>query len=282
MVSLRRFTSLCITFSFIIMTYTGIMLFIVPQGKIAYWTNWKIFGLTKTQYGNLHVTFMVLFLVGMALHLYLNYKPLIVYLKNKRREFSLLTKEFILAFGFTLVFLLGTLYEVAPFKTFLDFETDIKASWEEDGGVPPYGHAELSSLKSLCKKSDIDLEKAIATLQEKGFKNIDADARLIDIANANGVAPNIIFNTIDIEENEVGYEEENTSETSSSSVIMPKEGSGLGQMSLEKVSQMYKIDLQKALDILKEKGLSADKDTKMKPLADELGIRPFDLFDIIK
>jgi hypothetical protein len=262
------------------MTYTGIMLFIVPQGRIAYWINWKIFGLTKTQYGNLHVTFMVLFLVGMALHLYLNWKPLIAYLKNKKREFSLFTKEFILAFGFTLVFLLGTLYEVAPFKTFLDFESDIKSSWEKNGGVPPYGHAELSSLKSLCKKSDIDLEKALASLNEKGFKNIDPNASLLDIAIANNVAPNVIFNTIDIEENEIGYEEE--SKPSSSEVITPQEGSGLGQMSLEKVSQMYKIDLQKALDILKEKGLSADKDTKMKPLADELEIRPFDLFDIIK
>ena len=61
---------------------------------------------------------MVLFLLGMFLHLYLNWGPLIAYLKNKKREFSLLTKEFILAFSFTIIFILGTLYEVAPFKTF--------------------------------------------------------------------------------------------------------------------------------------------------------------------
>ncbi len=281
MVSLRRFTSLCITFSFLVMTYTGIMLFIVPQGKIAYWTNWHMFGLSKTQYGNLHVTFMVLFLVGMVLHLYLNWNPLMVYLKNKSREFSLFTKEFLLAFGFTLVFLLGTLYEVAPFKTFLDFEADIKASWEEDGGVPPYGHAELSSLKSLCKKSDIDLTKAIASLKAKGFVDINPDSRLIDIANANNVAPNIIFNTIDIEENEVGYEEDVVKEPAISAPPQPKEGSGLGQMSLEKVSTTYGINLEKALEILKEKNIQANKDSKMKALADELGMRPMDLYKIL-
>ncbi len=93
MVALRRFTSLCITFSFLVMTYTGVMLFIVPQGKIAYWTNWELFGLSKTQYGSLHVTFMVLFLVGMVLHLYLNWKPLMQYLKNKKKRVFFIHKR---------------------------------------------------------------------------------------------------------------------------------------------------------------------------------------------
>lgn len=277
MVSLRRFTSLCITFAFLVMSYTGIMLFLVPEGRIAYWTNWEIFGLSKTQYGNLHVSFMVLFLMGMVLHLYLNWELLMTYLKNKKREFSLLTKEFVFALGFTLVFFLGTLYEIAPFKTFLDFQAQIKEYWQEDGGIPPYGHAELSSLKALCKKSDLDLEKSIATLKAKGFIEVEPNKSLKDIAKANNVAPNVLFNTIDIEENEIA---ESTTQTMGKS--LPQEGSGLGQMSLEKVSQTYNISLEKALRILKEKGLNADKNSKIKPLADELGIKPFDLFDIIK
>ena len=203
MLSLRRFTSLLITFAFLVMTYTGIMLFIVPQGKIAYWTNWELFGLSKTQYGNLHVIFMVLFLLGMILHLYLNWSPLVAYLKNKKREFSLLTKEFILAFSFTIIFILGTLYEVAPFKTFLDFEASIKESWVTEKTIPPYGHAELSSLKALCKKSYIDLDKAIITLEKNGIVGVKANKKVGAIAAENGVAPSDIFNIIDIEENEL-------------------------------------------------------------------------------
>jgi len=203
MVALRRFTSLCITFAFLVMSYTGIMLFIVPQGKIAYWTNWELFGLSKEQYGALHVTFMVLFLVGMVLHIYLNWKPLMMYLKNRSREFSLLTKEFVLALGFTLVFLFGTLYEVAPFKTFLDFEDSIKQSWVTDETTPPYGHAEASSLKSLCKKTYIDLDKAIATLEKNGLTGIKGNKQVGVIAKENGFAPHEIYNMIDIEENEL-------------------------------------------------------------------------------
>jgi hypothetical protein len=203
MVSLRRFTSLCITFSFLVMSYTGIMLFIVPQGKIAYWTNWELFGLSKEQYGALHVTFMVLFLVGMVLHIYLNWKPLMMYLKNRKREFSLLTKEFVLALGFTLVFAFGTLYEVAPFKSFLDFEESVKESWVTDKTTPPYGHAEASSLKSLCKKTYIDLDKALATLEKNGIVGAKANKQFGEIAKENGLAPHEIYNMIDIEENEL-------------------------------------------------------------------------------
>lgn len=53
--SLRRFTSLTLTFTFLVMSYTGIILFIAPKGRVANWTNWELLGLDKTQYTNLHV-----------------------------------------------------------------------------------------------------------------------------------------------------------------------------------------------------------------------------------
>jgi len=61
----------------------------------------------------------------------------------------------------------------------------------------------------------------------------------------------------------------------------PQMGSGLGQMSLEEVAKNYAIDLEKALDNLEKKGIKADKNSKMKPIAEELNTTPFDLFDIL-
>lgn len=284
MFSLRKFTSLCITFSFIIMSYTGIMLFIVPQGKYAYWMHWELLGLTKTQYGNLHVTFMVLFVVGMLLHIYLNWACLVAYLKNKKKEFTLLTKEFMLAFGFTLVFLLGTLYETPPFKTFLQFNDTVKQSWVTQESTPPYGHAELSSLKSLTKKTFLDLEKSMQTLKDKGFTGIEENAQMEQIAIENGTTPAKVYALIDIEENEVDYQKEDkaTQKKTSSSSSLPQMGGGLGQMSLEEVSKRYGINLEEALKKLGAKGVQANKDSRMKPLAEELNTTPFDLFDLIK
>lgn len=282
MVSLRRFTSLCITFSFLIMTYTGIMLFIVPQGKYAYWMHWKLWGLSKTQYGNLHVTFMVLFLLGMILHLYLNWKPLVMYLKNKQKEFTLLTKEFIFAFGFTLIFFIGTLAEVVPFSSFLSFNDDVKQSWVTDENTPPYGHAELSSLKSLTKKTFIDLDKAIQTLKENDFKGVEPTVQLEKLAILNNTTPSAIYALIDIEENEVGYEDEKEKSTAKTTkVIQPQPGSGLGQMSLAEISKRFNVDLDKAIDHLRAKNIQADENSRLKPLAEKLNTNPMDLFDII-
>lgn len=279
--NLRRFTSLVITFAFIIMTYTGIMLFITPKGRIASWVNWEILGLSKDQYGALHVTFMVLFLVGMVLHLWLNWKPLMSYLKNKQREFTLLTKEFGLALGFTLVFLVGTITQIAPFQTFLDFEESIKVSWETGDNEPPYGHAELSSLKTFSKRIGQNVDKAIALLEAQGIKGAAPEAKLQEIADFNGIAPHDIYVIIDPDNAE--YEEAKPTKVATikaSSITMPEEGSGLGKMTLEEVSEKYGVDVNKAIATLKAKGITATKSSRMRQTANELGTTPYDLFEM--
>lgn len=207
------------------MTYTGIMLFITPKGKIAKSTNWEIFGLTKTQYSSLHATFMVLFLLGMVLHIYLNWKPLMMYLKNKNRKFSLLTKEFLLAFGFTLVFLLGTLYDIAPFKTFLDFQKNIKISWEKNSTNHLYRDTELSSLQSL----------------DKGLENNEANTK-----------------------------------------IKEGKGNGLGKMSLEEICYKYNIKIDSALSIINKNSQIANKNSKIKQIAETLEMSPTELLNTLK
>lgn len=156
--SFRKMISLSITFSFLIMSYTGIILFIAPKGRVANWTNWKLLGLDKTEYTNLHVTFMVLFLMGIIFHIYLNWSSLMYYLKNKTKQFSLFTKEFIFAFCINLLFVVGTLYYWAPFEQFLDFKDDIKASWEKKVDKTPTQLFETMDLKkkNLIKQKIVE------------------------------------------------------------------------------------------------------------------------------
>lgn len=191
--SLRRLTSLTITFSFLVMSYTGIILFIAPKGRVANWTNWKLLGLDKLQYTNLHVTFMVLFLVGMIFHIYLNWCPLMCYLKNKTRQFSLLTKEFILALSVNVLFVLGTLYYWAPFEQFLDFEDDIKASWEKKVDKAPYGHAELSTIEEFAQRTGKDAMMIVEQLKAKNLNGVILDTTIEKVAKENGKSPADLF-----------------------------------------------------------------------------------------
>jgi hypothetical protein len=46
--------------SFLIMTYTGIMLFLCPHGRVAYWSDWHFFGLSKNQYGGFEGSIIII------------------------------------------------------------------------------------------------------------------------------------------------------------------------------------------------------------------------------
>lgn len=71
---------------------TSIILYIVPQGRVAYWSNWQLWGLSKTQWGNIHVNIGILFLIAISFHIYYNWKPILFYLKNPARQLKILQK----------------------------------------------------------------------------------------------------------------------------------------------------------------------------------------------
>ncbi len=196
MIKLRKFISLCIALSFLVMTYTGLILFIAPQWDVAYWMNWRFLGLSKLDYVYLHSTFMVLFIVSISTHLYLNWKPFKMYLKNQKKQFSIFTKEFILALGVTIVFIVGTLYEVPPFKTFLNFGYGVEQSWKTAKTTPPYSYAENSSLSLFCKKTFINPDKAMDILKKNGLKGISLNKSLSQIAIENSLSPATVYNMI--------------------------------------------------------------------------------------
>jgi len=195
MTSFRKITSLTLGLSFLTMSYTGLMLYIVPKGKIAYWADWHMLGLTKSEYGNIHTTSMIIFLSFAIIHIYYNWKPLVSYLKDTTKKISFTKKEFLIALSINIFFIVGTLYPIQPMKGILDVGQDIKEYWVEIHGNPPYGHAEESSLRKFTRKMGIDLEEAKEALDEKGIKYNSSDT-LKDISRNNGLTPQEIYEII--------------------------------------------------------------------------------------
>ena len=191
--NLKKITSLVMLLSMILMTYTGIILFIAPQGKIAYWSNWEILALTKTQYGELHSTFMVLFIIATLLHIYYNFRLIVNYLSNKAKEVVVFTKEMVVATLLTVVFIVGTLYEVVPFSSFLSLGDSAKEYWEQRYGKPPYSRAENSQLKTFIKKTGLNEKDALEQLKKNEIVYNSLDDKLIDIAKKNHLSPNRVY-----------------------------------------------------------------------------------------
>ena len=75
--SLRKITSLTAALAFCVVVVTSVILYIVPQGRVAYWADWRLWGLTKEQWGDVHITVGLLFLLALVLHLFYNWKPLL-------------------------------------------------------------------------------------------------------------------------------------------------------------------------------------------------------------
>jgi len=191
----RKITSLIMTFSFIAMTLTGISLFLAPPGRVANWGEWSLFGLSKEQHGDVHVTFMVLFIIFGILHIYFNFRPLINYLKNSSKELVVLTKEFIVSILISALFLAGAIYGFFPFSNFLELRSDIQEYWEESIERSPYSHAELSPLDQLCKKTGLQITKALSTLEENGIK-ADPKSTLKDLAKEYKTSPAKLYELI--------------------------------------------------------------------------------------
>ena len=275
---MKKITSLTLGFSFLVMAYTGTMLFLCPKGKIAYWSDWTLLGLTKEQYGNLHMTSMFVFLIFGILHIYYNWHPIVSYLKDKTHKISFTKKEFLIAFGINAVFVLGALFAVPPVQTIVDINSDIQQYWESRYGSPPYGHAEESKLKVFVRKIGVDLEGAKKALVLKGI-DFDENESLKDIAKKNNISPNDIYQAIKTSKKTSKQKVSYTQKSNSAANIPPM----LGRKTLQELADMGAIRLSKSIKLLKQKGLTdASADSKMKNLADELGLRPIEVFEMLE
>jgi len=265
-ITMKKLISLTLAFSFLVMSITGIMLYIVPKGKVAYWANWQMFGLTKTQYGDIHITSMILFLVVTIWHIYYNWKPLISYIKDSTKKITLFKKELLIALGLNILFVAGTLSGIQPFQSVLDLNENIKSYWEREYGSPPYGHAEESSLQSFSKRIGVDAQKAMELLKESNIKVDSQKQTLLDISKQNSISSKVIYD-----------------------IIKPKQTSKsddkidfLGRRTLDELAVMNKINLEKSIKFLEKKGFEASSGTRMKEAAEALGVTPYTLYEELK
>lgn len=268
---IKKIISLTLAFSFLVMSITGIMLYIVPKGKIAYWANWKMLGLTKSQYGDIHITSMILFLVVTIWHIYYNWKPLISYLKNSTKQITLFKKELLIALTLNFLFVGGALLGIQPFQTVLDINEGIKTYWEEQYGSPPYGHAEESSLQFFSQHIGVDTQEAIALLKEKSITVDNKSQTLLQIAQKNNISPEVIYQTIKVKKGKVSGEK-----------TADEKVSFMGRRTLGELANMDKINLERSLLFLQENGFEATPQSQMREAASTLNITPYELFDRLK
>lgn len=271
---LRRTVSLTLLISLLPLALTSIILYIVPEGRVAYWSDWTMLGLSKTQWGDIHINLGWLFLVAGLIHLYLNWKPVVAYMKNKARELKVFTLEFSIAFLLTLFFIVGTLLGIPPLSTILDFGTSFKEAAALKYGEPPYGHAERSSLKTLARRMGFDLEVAKTELLQAGVKYRDEEQTILEVALSNKLTPKDVWMVI---------QKAKLSGFSGAKISFPDAPfPGFGRQNLQQICDSYHLDCNEVLLALEEKGLSVDVTKSIKETASENNTDPHILFELIR
>jgi len=193
----RVMISLVTALSFVAMSLSGIAAFIVPQGRIAYWTNWTFLNLSKTQWGDIHITTSVLFLIAGIWHTWYNWTPLMQYLRGVPGRTSASLRDLAISVLVTLFFTVGAVTKTPPLNYILSFNSWIKDSWvKTPADEPPFGHAELLSLKGFCKKMYIDTAEALLELRHAGIIVADENVTIEQIARNNGVTPARLYQFI--------------------------------------------------------------------------------------
>ncbi len=187
---MRQLAGLILFFNALIIIITGVVLFIMPHGRIAYWINWKLLGLNKDQWSDIHIISALLFIVAMFFHMALNWRAFLNYFSYKKLS------PLVLASIITILAIVLTIYNLPPVKQIVYLEKSIKKSWETKDNHPPIPHAEKLSLAKLCKFANIPPKEALKKLREKGWKVISIKENVKKIAETNHHSPMELWHVI--------------------------------------------------------------------------------------
>ena len=273
--NMRKITSMTLMVSLIVLTINSVVLYIVPEGRVAYWADWSLWGLTKSQWGDQHITVGVLFLLAGILHIFYNWAPIKSYMENKAKELKVFTPSTLIALVVTVLVVVGTYFNVAPMSTVLNIGSSFKDAGSEKYGEPPYGHAELSSLKMFTKKEGLDLEKSMKLLEKAGLVVGGEKELLKDIAKQNKMTPKEVYNVIKpakIEKSQTG---------SGDSVFPASPRPGLGKKTLESLCEEYGLKFHKIEVGLASVGIEATRSQTMKEIGAAAGKEPAEVYEAI-
>lgn len=270
---MRKVTSLTLVIAGLIELLTSIVLYIIPSGRVAYWANYHLLGLSKTQWGDIHITVGTLLLVMAAIHIYLNWHPITGYIKNKAKQLTLFTKGFNIALLISLYVAIGTLYNLPPMNYVLQLGHYFTDSANEKYGEPPYGHAELSSLKMFCSRMNIDQDRALALLKEAGIEVDTPQESIKEMAAKKGLTPQRIYDIIKVTI---------ISQELSPAPFPDFPSPGFGKKTITDICQLYNLPQAEVIKRLKTAGLKGEGDDTVKEISSNNDSNPMVVFEIIQ
>ena len=268
----KPFTSFLLFFSFLGLSVTGIILFISPAGRVANWTDWNVWGLSKTEWTRLHLAFMVIMLIPGIFHLFwFNWRIFWSYLKTKASRGVRYKWEFGASVLLTLVLIFGMLGQIPPVISLADLSDWVSESWEENKKNAPVSHAELLTLEEYAATIKVPIESVIEILKKKGYTPAGPNQVLQELAAQYKVAPSDL--------DALFKEDPETAQARSS---VSGGGAGYGKMKFSDLIESLGLTREEALKRLKDAGITGVEDRQtLKEIGEANGKGPKDILGIL-
>lgn len=135
----RAFITLMTAAAFVVTSVSGVALFVAPSGRIARDMGWALWTLSRGQWIMLHLAFSAVFLMAAVVHLFLNRRPIVNYLRIKSEALGQLRWEWLVVLLVSAVVVWGSLVPVVPFSALTEWRDTFhhpSSASEPSGQVP--------------------------------------------------------------------------------------------------------------------------------------------------
>ncbi len=272
----RSFVSFGLFFSFLVMTVSGVILYIAPPGRVSNWSNWELWGLTKAGWQSLHTNFSLFFLILGIFHLFsINWKAFLAHIRSKATKELNRKKEMVISTLLSVFIFIGVIVNIPPFRTIMTWGESLTESWEKEETSPPIPHAELYSLEKFSDEIlGIPLDSTIGILKANKISLESKDQTIKEIGESNGKAPSEIFSLF-------GKSNEQVEKERKKSVVI-QGGNGIGRKSLQQIGEEYGIPVEEMIRTLEKEGFkNITSEDILKDIADEHDVTPADILEIL-
>ncbi len=268
----KSFISFSLFFSFIIMSLTGLVLYITPPGRVAKWIIWTFAGLEKGEWEAVHTIFSYIFLIFGIFHIFsINWKALLFYFKKKKQNGLNRKKELIASSIIIIIGFFGTIYEIPPFKSVMDLGEYVKESWDKKDQEAPVSHTEAMMITELSEKIvKLTPQEIMKKLRSNNIKVKDAKQTLDEIGKENKISPFDIYKII-IKDSEI--KKRNSS--------LFSRGSGFGRKTIADIAEALNENVEILIKRLKDAGINAEAGERIRDIAEDSGKRPSEIINLL-
>ena len=202
-VSLRKITSLTALLSFAALVISSLCVYLAPRGPGS--SRWEALGLDKHEWYALHTNLGILFAVAGIVHIVLNIKPIVCYLRNRDKKLRVLTLNFNLALLLTAWVAAGSIRDWPPFDAIRELKSSMGAparrhTEADEPAVkpmpetPPFFFSRWT-LEKLCERYGLPTGPVVQQLQRFGIE-AEAAQTIKTVAAANDMHPDSVYEVI--------------------------------------------------------------------------------------